>query len=290
MNLSMNERAATLVDSLVADADALGIEAHTLDSGARLLDCGAKARGGLQAGLGFATVCMGGLGRIDPIGVAVGDRTWPGVAVSVDEPAAACLAAQYAGWKLEQRGLLRDGQRSGPRAGARRGSVRRAGRQRAGRPRRSCAWRPGRSRRPEIVEKVAQRCGVQASTVTFLIAPHGVGVRLGADLGPRGRDRAAQAARARRRPGTGAQRLGLLPDRTGCQGRSRRDRTHQRRGVVRRHGAPVDRGRGRGGRRPRRAPALVGLGRFRDPVWRAARGRELELLRHRSDCCSAPPP
>src|SRR5215469_7212814 len=97
----MNERAAALVDAMAADADALGIEVRSLDSGARLVDCGAKARGGLQAGLGFAAACMGGLGRLDPVPVVVGDRTWPGVGVSVDEPAAACLAAQYAGWKLE---------------------------------------------------------------------------------------------------------------------------------------------------------------------------------------------
>ena len=38
MNLSMNERAATLVDALVVDAGALGIESHTLDSGARVVD------------------------------------------------------------------------------------------------------------------------------------------------------------------------------------------------------------------------------------------------------------
>src|SRR5689334_6706524 len=101
MSLSMNERAAALVDELVSDSEALGVEVRKLDSGARLVDCGAKARGGLQAGLGFAAACMGGLGRVDSMGVSVGDRTWPGVAVAVDEPAAACLAAQYAGWKLE---------------------------------------------------------------------------------------------------------------------------------------------------------------------------------------------
>ena len=54
MSVSMNERAAGLVDALVADADGLGIEVRTLDSGARLVDCGAQARGGLLAGLGFA--------------------------------------------------------------------------------------------------------------------------------------------------------------------------------------------------------------------------------------------
>jgi methenyltetrahydromethanopterin cyclohydrolase len=98
VSLSMNERAAALVDAMVADADALGIEVRTLDSGARVVDCGAEARGGLQAGLGFAAACMGGIGRIDPVPVTVGERTWPGVAVAADDPAAACLAAQYAGW------------------------------------------------------------------------------------------------------------------------------------------------------------------------------------------------
>ena len=101
VSLSMNERAADAVDAMVADADALGIEVRTLDSGARVVDCGAQARGGLQAGLGFAAACMGGLGRIDPVPVTVGERAWPGVGVAADDPAAACLAAQYAGWKLE---------------------------------------------------------------------------------------------------------------------------------------------------------------------------------------------
>ena len=169
MNLSMNERAATLVDSLVVYADALGIEAHTLDSGARLLDCGAKARGGLQAGLGFATACMGGLGRIDPIGVAVGDRTWPGVAVSVDEPAAACLAAQYAGWKLESEDFF--AMASGPgRALARVEDLFDELSVKEQADVSVLCLETQQEPPPEIVEKVAQRCGVHAAAVTFLIA------------------------------------------------------------------------------------------------------------------------
>jgi methenyltetrahydromethanopterin cyclohydrolase len=165
----MNERAAALVDGLVADADALGIEVHSLDSGARLVDCGAKARGGLQAGLGFAAACMGGLGRIDPVGVSVGERTWPGVAVAADEPAAACLAAQYAGWKLEHDDFF--AMASGPgRALARAEDLFE-----------ELAWKEQADRAvlcletqqpppPEIVAKVAQRCGVEPSAITFLIA------------------------------------------------------------------------------------------------------------------------
>ncbi|HWF56317.1 MAG TPA: methenyltetrahydromethanopterin cyclohydrolase [Solirubrobacteraceae bacterium] len=170
MSQSMNERAAALVDALVADADALGIDVHTLDSGARLVDCGAEARGGLQAGLGFAAACMGGLGRIDPVAVAVGDRTWPGVGVAADDPATACLAAQYAGWKLEHEKFF--AMASGPgRALARAEDlfVELAWRERADR---AVLCLETRQTPPaEIVDKVAQRCGVPASAVTFLIAP-----------------------------------------------------------------------------------------------------------------------
>jgi methenyltetrahydromethanopterin cyclohydrolase len=170
VSLSMNERAAALVDEMAADADALGIEVQTLDSGARLVDCGASARGGLQAGLGFAAVCMGGLGRIDPLPVTVGALTWPGIGVTVDQPAAACLASQYAGWKLEHDDFF--AMASGPgRALARAEDLfeELAWRERADRA--VLCLETRKAPPPEIVDKVAQRCGVEASAVTFLIAP-----------------------------------------------------------------------------------------------------------------------
>ena len=170
MSLSMNERARRLVDAMVADADALGIVARTLESGARVVDCGVQAHGGLQAGLGFAGVCMGGLGRVGSVPVTVGERTWPGVAVSVDDPAAACLAAQYAGWQLSNDDFF--ALASGPgRALARAEDLFE-----------ELAWSeqsdhavlcletrddpPG-----EIVAKVAERCAVQPWALTFLVAP-----------------------------------------------------------------------------------------------------------------------
>jgi methenyltetrahydromethanopterin cyclohydrolase len=169
MSLSMNDRAAGLVDELVADAAALGIEVRALDSGARVVDCGARARGGLEAGLGFARACLGGLGRVDPVPVTVGERTWPGVAVAVDEPAAACLASQYAGWKLENGDFF--AMASGPGRALARGEDLFD----------ELAWREdsrqavlcletGQDPPAEVVEKVSERCGVQASAVTFLIA------------------------------------------------------------------------------------------------------------------------
>jgi methenyltetrahydromethanopterin cyclohydrolase len=168
VSLSMNERAAALVDAMLADADALGIEVRTQASGARVVDCG--ARGGMQAGLGFAAACMGGLGRIDPVPVTVGGRAWPGVSVGADEPAAACLAAQYAGWKLEHDDFF--AMASGPgRALARAEDL---FDELAWNEQANCAvlcLETGQDPPAEVVEKVAERCGVQASAVTFLIAP-----------------------------------------------------------------------------------------------------------------------
>ena len=170
MSLSMNERAGALVDALAADADALGIEIRTLQDGARVIDCGAQARGGLAAGLGFAAACMGGLGRIDAVPVTVGDRTWPGVGVAVDDPATACLAAQYAGWKLEHEKFF--AMASGPgRALARAEDLfgELSWREQAGR---AVLCLETRQDPPaEVVAKVSERCSVAPSAVTFLIAP-----------------------------------------------------------------------------------------------------------------------
>jgi methenyltetrahydromethanopterin cyclohydrolase len=170
VSLSMNERAGRLVDELIGDADALGIKCRRLDSEARVVDCGARARGGLQAGLGFAAVCMGGLGRVDPVPVRVADRTWPGVSVAIAEPAAACLAAQYAGWKLEHEDFF--ALASGPgRALARAEDL---FEELAWDERAECAVLCLETRQDppaEIVERVSQRCGVQPAAVTFLTAP-----------------------------------------------------------------------------------------------------------------------
>jgi methenyltetrahydromethanopterin cyclohydrolase len=70
------------------------------ESGARLIDCGIHVLGGLAAGVALAEVCMSGLGQIS---VTPGDASvWPGpwVTVRTDQPVAACMASQYAGWQI----------------------------------------------------------------------------------------------------------------------------------------------------------------------------------------------
>ena len=64
MTLSLNDRALELADRLADDAEALGVAVATLFNGTRVIDCGAHAAGGFEAGRRFAEICMAGLGTV----------------------------------------------------------------------------------------------------------------------------------------------------------------------------------------------------------------------------------
>jgi methenyltetrahydromethanopterin cyclohydrolase len=96
---TINERAQRLADYMAANSTTLRIAVEQI-AGARVLDCGIKAPGGLQAGLGLARVCLAGLGDV---ALASGDIAgMPAVQVTVatDQPVTACMASQYAGWQI----------------------------------------------------------------------------------------------------------------------------------------------------------------------------------------------
>ncbi len=99
--MKLNQQAAALCQSLIDRAETLRAEVHQI-GGAVVVDLGVNARGGLEAGLALAEICLAGLGRVN---LMPGDpAVWPGpaVVVSTDRPVAACLASQYAGWQIAQ--------------------------------------------------------------------------------------------------------------------------------------------------------------------------------------------
>ncbi len=112
MTLSLNHRALELADRLAADAEAARVEVTTLSNGTRVIDCGAQAAGGFEAGRCFAEVCMAGLGTVAYAPLVIEGRWLPALTVTTDRPAVACLAAQYAGWRIDHDGYFAMG--SGP--------------------------------------------------------------------------------------------------------------------------------------------------------------------------------
>jgi len=108
----LNSAAFGLAEQLCAAPAAVGVAvSHT--AGVRVIDCGVQAPGSETAGIALARIAMAGLGT-----VAVGDpatttlaATWPDcphrvVSVASESPVAACLAAQYAGWKVADEGYF----------------------------------------------------------------------------------------------------------------------------------------------------------------------------------------
>jgi methenyltetrahydromethanopterin cyclohydrolase len=109
---SPNRLALALLDTALADADALGVSIDILPGGTRVVDAGIAVRGGLGAGLLLARACMGGLGHVELAPLTIDGEPWDGVSVWTDHPAQACLASQYAGWAINPDGYFAMG--SGP--------------------------------------------------------------------------------------------------------------------------------------------------------------------------------
>ena len=106
MNLSLNQRAHELADLVAADAAALRVAVHTLPGGTRVIDCGSDVPGGLEAGRRFAEITMGCLGSVSFAPLVLEGRWLPALTVVTDHPALACLASQYAGWKIDRDGYF----------------------------------------------------------------------------------------------------------------------------------------------------------------------------------------
>ena len=111
-SLGLNRRAAAVADRMAADAALLGVRVSTLAGGARVIDCGIAARGGLEAGRLLAEACLGGAGQVSLAETDCEGLRLPGVVVRTDQPAIACLASQYAGWAIKPEGYFAMG--SGP--------------------------------------------------------------------------------------------------------------------------------------------------------------------------------
>jgi methenyltetrahydromethanopterin cyclohydrolase len=98
---SVNALSERLVTRLVDHAARLGVAITRTDSGTVIADAGVDARGGIEAGVLIARICMGGLGRVAVRANFDAAPLWPTmIEVSTSSPVLACLGSQYAGWSL----------------------------------------------------------------------------------------------------------------------------------------------------------------------------------------------
>lgn len=109
--LSPNRQAFPLVEEFLARSELLRIKVHK-QNGVTVIDCGVHVSGGWEAGILFASVCLGGLAQVKLHWLDFSGLRWPAVEVVTDHPIRACMASQYAGWPIKNGELLAIG--SGP--------------------------------------------------------------------------------------------------------------------------------------------------------------------------------
>jgi methenyltetrahydromethanopterin cyclohydrolase len=172
--ISVNARAATLIERLRADPAEFRVAIDKGELGETRIDAGSRCQGSIAAGLSLTQICMGGLGTVE-ITPSAATPNWPWtLVVCSSHPVTACLASQYAGWKLSH-GTGKDAffaLGSGPaRALARKEPL---FSEIAYRDEAETAALVLESSRPPpaaIVSKVAQDCGLAPDRLTFLYAP-----------------------------------------------------------------------------------------------------------------------
>ncbi len=173
-DLSINTLTGHIVDHMVANAAKLRIAVSHGEAGETIIDAGKNVRGGLEAGLLVAKICLGGMGSVDlaPTGT---NPKWPfELCVRTTDPVVACLASQYAGWALShgegKSAFFALG--SGPgRALARKEPLFAELEYRDHANRATLVLESERPPPREIVEKVAHDCGVPTKNLTFIFAP-----------------------------------------------------------------------------------------------------------------------
>jgi methenyltetrahydromethanopterin cyclohydrolase len=98
--LSVNAGASALVDRLKAKAAEMKVGVAQGELGETLIDAGARHPGSISAGMLLAEICMGGLGSV-ALSASAATPRWPWtLEVRSSNPVVACLASQYAGWRL----------------------------------------------------------------------------------------------------------------------------------------------------------------------------------------------
>jgi methenyltetrahydromethanopterin cyclohydrolase len=168
--MTLNERAALLVERLVAHPDDWRIAVHPIEGGGRYLDCGIESRGGLLTGVELARVCLAGLGRVEIMPGDVAGRPITTVQVVTDHPVRACLASQYAGWAIKEGKYFAMG--SGPmRAAAGTEAIYDVIGHREDTPTVVGVLETRKPPPRGVVEKIASVCRVEPSAVTLLVAP-----------------------------------------------------------------------------------------------------------------------
>lgn len=169
--MNLNLLSETLCEHAVRHSATLRIAASSI-AGGRVLDFGIDACGGLAAGRELARICLGGLADVSLVPEREAEFfSSTAVSVASDHPTLACLGGQYAGWPVQVGDFFAMG--SGPMrmARGREEVLEELGLKDPAPTKVVGVLETERLPTAEVVQYVAEQCGVPCEAVTLAVAP-----------------------------------------------------------------------------------------------------------------------
>ena len=102
---SINENVTGYVDELLNREEELNVKSHFLENQSTVIDCGVNTIGSIGAGMLYANIAMGGLGRVSMVPGIIDGLYLQFSQVWIDRPAIACLGSQKLAWKMKAEGF-----------------------------------------------------------------------------------------------------------------------------------------------------------------------------------------
>ncbi|MGU9978351.1 MAG: methenyltetrahydromethanopterin cyclohydrolase [Candidatus Oxydemutatoraceae bacterium WSBS_2016_MAG_OTU14] len=169
---SINQLSAQRVKALCESSHILRLAVKRCDKGARLIDAGINALGGIEAGRQIAEICMGGLGQVTIHSEQAYPQWTPLITVQSSQPVLACLASQYAGWSLNSKVEKFSALGSGPaRALAQKEPLFKELRYEDGADCSVLVLEADQFPPQDVIDYVAAACGLKHEQLTFIITP-----------------------------------------------------------------------------------------------------------------------
>jgi methenyltetrahydromethanopterin cyclohydrolase len=98
--ISVNEKGIAIIDEMLDWEEELKIKSTELDNGATIIDCGVDMEGGYDAGMYLSRLCVADLADLSYTKFDIDGLPVPAIQVATDHPTIACMASQYAGWRI----------------------------------------------------------------------------------------------------------------------------------------------------------------------------------------------
>ena len=98
--ISVNETGLSVFNEMLDFANEMNVEIHEQKNGSTVIDAGVSVAGGYEAGLYLSRICLADLAELEYTTFDLGGIMVPAIRVNTDHPIVACMASQYAGWRI----------------------------------------------------------------------------------------------------------------------------------------------------------------------------------------------